>query len=227
MVKRCFILGNGPSLNKVDLTLLKNEITFGCNKIYLNYDKMGYAVYTYFIIDRNDFLCYGTSGMVRDYLKKPENIKVFITADADAFFVGVPEIRVKTTGNYAPPFTEHYDPICTSVVMIAEAMKQGYKEIYLIGVDLYYDMSLFSHTSDRNDVKLVKPDTSHFTEHYWDDMTFNVATDQNNRLIQCHTRLADYIKIIGVRVFNAGVGGCADMFPRVDYYSLFKQKQRR
>jgi hypothetical protein len=33
--KRCFIIGNGPSLNQLDLTLLKNEYTFGMNRIYM------------------------------------------------------------------------------------------------------------------------------------------------------------------------------------------------
>ena len=47
--ERCFIIGNGPSLNKTDLTMLKNEITFGLNKIYLNFNKMGYSP-TYFVI---------------------------------------------------------------------------------------------------------------------------------------------------------------------------------
>lgn len=31
---RCFILGAGPSLNKTNLSLLKDEIVFGCNTIY-------------------------------------------------------------------------------------------------------------------------------------------------------------------------------------------------
>jgi len=28
---RCFILGNGPSLNNVNLNLLKDEVTIACN----------------------------------------------------------------------------------------------------------------------------------------------------------------------------------------------------
>ena len=28
---RCFILGNGPSLKKMDLDILKDEITIACN----------------------------------------------------------------------------------------------------------------------------------------------------------------------------------------------------
>ncbi|GAG67505.1 unnamed protein product [marine sediment metagenome] len=32
-----------------------------------------------------------------------------------------------------------------------------------------------------------------------------------------------YFKKEGVQIFNAGVGGMLDTFPRVDYNSLFKQ----
>ncbi len=36
-MKRCFIIGNGPSQNNVDLTLLKDEVTFGTNGIHLQF----------------------------------------------------------------------------------------------------------------------------------------------------------------------------------------------
>lgn len=41
--KRCVIIGNGPSLKKTDLSLLKDEYTFGLNRIYLNFESMGFA----------------------------------------------------------------------------------------------------------------------------------------------------------------------------------------
>lgn len=40
--RRCFIIGNGPSLNVTDLRPLANEFTFGLNRIYLNQDRMGF-----------------------------------------------------------------------------------------------------------------------------------------------------------------------------------------
>ena len=46
--QRCFIIGNGPSLNKTDLTLIQDEYTFGLNRIYLNFEKMRY-VPTYYV----------------------------------------------------------------------------------------------------------------------------------------------------------------------------------
>ena len=40
--ERCFIIGNGPSLKQTDLTKLKNEYTFGLNRIYLAFPEMGF-----------------------------------------------------------------------------------------------------------------------------------------------------------------------------------------
>ena len=44
--QRCFIVGNGPSLNDIDMTLLKDEITFGSNRCYLGYENWGFP-FTY------------------------------------------------------------------------------------------------------------------------------------------------------------------------------------
>ena len=46
--KRCFIIGNGPSLQEMDLGKLKNEITFGLNRIYLLFPELGFST-TYYV----------------------------------------------------------------------------------------------------------------------------------------------------------------------------------
>jgi hypothetical protein len=43
------IIGNGPSLNRTDLSLLANETTFGLNRIYLMYERLGF-VPTYHVV---------------------------------------------------------------------------------------------------------------------------------------------------------------------------------
>lgn len=44
--KRCFVVGNGPSLNSIDMSLLQNEITLGSNRCYLGFEKWGFP-FTY------------------------------------------------------------------------------------------------------------------------------------------------------------------------------------
>ena len=46
--KRCFIIGNGPSLRELDLSKLRHEFTFGMNRIYLLFPELGFNS-TYFV----------------------------------------------------------------------------------------------------------------------------------------------------------------------------------
>ena len=52
--KRAFIIGNGPSLKQTDLRKLKNEITFGMNRIYLAFPEWGFT--TSYICVTNDLV---------------------------------------------------------------------------------------------------------------------------------------------------------------------------
>jgi uncharacterized Rossmann fold enzyme len=54
--KRCFIIGNGPSLKMEDLDKLKNEYTFAANKIYLAFEETDWRPTYYCIQDLKLFL---------------------------------------------------------------------------------------------------------------------------------------------------------------------------
>ena len=49
--ERCFIIGNGPSLKNTDLTKLRNEYTFGLNRIYLAFPEMGFETSYYLCVN--------------------------------------------------------------------------------------------------------------------------------------------------------------------------------
>ncbi len=46
--ERCFIIGNGPSLKETDLSLLRDEYTFGMNRIYMLFGELGFPT-TYYV----------------------------------------------------------------------------------------------------------------------------------------------------------------------------------
>lgn len=52
--KRAFIIGNGPSLKQTDTSKLKNEITFGMNRIYLAFPEWGFT--TSYLCVTNDLV---------------------------------------------------------------------------------------------------------------------------------------------------------------------------
>lgn len=56
--KRCFVIGNGPSLKLDDLNKLKNEFTFASNKIYKIFNQTDWRPSFYFA---EDSLIYETS----------------------------------------------------------------------------------------------------------------------------------------------------------------------
>ncbi|HJD45240.1 MAG TPA: hypothetical protein H9909_00215, partial [Candidatus Mediterraneibacter norfolkensis] len=55
--ERCFVIGNGPSLTAEDLELLKGEITFAANRIYMLFDRTDWRPTYYFCAD---YVLYGT-----------------------------------------------------------------------------------------------------------------------------------------------------------------------
>ena len=49
--ERCIIIGNGPSLKQTDLSLLRNEYTFGLNRIYLKFPELGFNTSYYLSVN--------------------------------------------------------------------------------------------------------------------------------------------------------------------------------
>ena len=49
--ERCFIIGNGPSINQQDLSLMKDDFAIGVNGIFLAADVMGFAPSFYVVED--------------------------------------------------------------------------------------------------------------------------------------------------------------------------------
>jgi len=52
--ERCFIIGNGPSLRDTEVSKLKDEYTFGMNRIYLAFEEWGFQ--TTFLVSVNNLV---------------------------------------------------------------------------------------------------------------------------------------------------------------------------
>ena len=142
--KRAFIVGNGPSLRISDLDRLKNEITFGCNKIYLAFDQTDWRPTYFAAID---------SVFIEDCAESIKAIecKKFLDIEAFRIFGGFIDDIV---------YLKHIGPGCIEdkieygfPVDIANgiyggwtvvytnlqiAFYMGITEVYLLGVDFNY-----------------------------------------------------------------------------------------
>ena len=148
--KRCFIIGNGPSINKVDLKRLRGEHTFVVNQFFQHADLLKIKPNYYCIIDREHFRDTKNSKSFFKDLNSKVNKDV-------KFFFPVQNIAKIKSNNILDKHTIHYlllrgnfseklhfntqlekslpSLINVMLACIIVASYMGFSEIYLLGVD--------------------------------------------------------------------------------------------
>lgn len=206
--KRCFIIGNGPSLNVEDLEMLKNEVTMASHGIYYIYDKTEWRPTFYcaqdavLINERIDNIVSNCDqsemffGLVENYkyskkIKKYNGIRLII----DGAYSSVKEPKFSSD-----PIKGFYEGMTVTYFNIQLAAYMGFKEIYLLGVDHFY-------SGDEND---------HFSAD--DKCTNKPQTDKSTLAYISAKKHADEN---GMKIYNATRGGHLEVFDRVDFDSLF------
>ena len=213
--ERCFIIGNGPSLRRTDLTKLKEEFTFGLNRIYLIFSELGFA--TSCLVSVNELVLeqcaaeiktldlpkYLTWRSRRRFADDPQ--AVFVDTD----FTGPQDFSRKASGRIFEGFTVTY-------VALQLAFHMGFSEVILIGVD-----HNFTTLGPANQAVVSQgDDPNHFSPNYFGagfkwQLPDLEGSERAYRLAR-HAFESD-----GRRVLDATVDGKLTIFPKVDYNSLF------
>lgn len=224
--KRCFILGNGPSLVVSDLEKLKNEDTFAFNRIFFMFDKTDWRPTYYMCVDP------GVLGLNKDAIKKlnlPNMIlssvaKSSIKAGAESIHYLYDYSRFKVNRwSYDPPYisedvSDHFC-FCYTVTFdaIQLAIYMGYSEIYLLGVDHNYSVKVDTkgHVTKDESVK-----------DYFEGLEKTAITAMNYEATTAAFQVArDYCDKHGIVIKNATRGGKLETFERVDFDVLMKGKE--
>ena len=233
---RAFVLGNGPSLKKHDLSKLKDEILFGCNLIWL-LDELERKVNYYFYIDSWDLAIFKEE--IFKYISSEQVNKAYILPYYKEYFEDC------TKCNFSPPSFPF-----VGGSMIKEAIALDFEPIYVIGMDLEYRFDEIKNKKEIVDldnlpfsdeaVKCLKDlhkkkhvhfenrfllsdavDNSHFSSEYQTHRSFYYYTgDEAIRTMEKKFNGNSYKN----KIFNAGVGGKLETFERVDYDSLFQDE---
>ncbi|CAN1556619.1 6-hydroxymethylpterin diphosphokinase MptE-like [Spirosomataceae bacterium] len=221
--RRCFILGNGPSLLKCDLSLLKNEITIASNANFLIWDKMGFS--PSFLTVEDNLVAEDRS---KDLSKISSTVKIF---PEDLLYCLKPDentIFLNFKRNYEgfPKFSEKFEEVVywggtVSYLNLQLAYFLGCTEIYLIGFDHSYHVpdkskiSNFVITSQEDDVNHIHPD--YFGKGYrWHDPMLW-------RMEMAYEKAKDFFIKQNISIFNSTVGGSLEIFERKDYKELFNK----
>ncbi len=213
--ERCFILGNGPSLAKMDLRPLRTEVTFGMNRVYLLFPKLGFST-TYFVAVN--------SLVVEQFAEDINRLRVpkFITWRARRYLRGDEQVAFLDTdytgkASFSGDVTGRvFEGSTVTYVALQLAYHLGFSEVILIGVDHSFQ------AAGRPNVTVVSAgnDPDHFAADYFPagfrwQLPDLEASERAYRLAR-RAYEAD-----GRRVLDATVGGRLQVFPRVDYDELF------
>lgn len=223
--RRCFIVGNGPSLNKTPLDELEFEYTFGMNQINLIYDQVCWKPTFYVAVTKGywvsetwrknieiNVLGYGLCSFIarsfpiRGNNVFPMDVRSRMWDDENGwirFWSDHPDYRVC-----------HYATTIYDTLQLAAWM--GFSPIYLVGCDLGY-------AADGEGESI-----GHFTESYWGDrgrtqpFTPKLAAEINLLTERSHRIARHFLGQRGIKIYNATVGGELEVYPRIAIHEALK-----
>src|SRR5262245_59207392 len=217
--KRCFVIGNGPSLKQTDLLLLNGEYTFCTNRIYLMLDQLGFKP-TYYVVS-NDLI---VEQCARDIEKLPMpkfvgwHTRDMIEFTKDMTFLWT---RCSLRSWF---FTDRTDGCwegnTVTIVAIQLAYYMGFSDVYLLGVDHSYKFEGAPHAEQTS----TGDDPNHFAPNYFGKgFRWHLPDLEGSELAY---RVAKHIfQTSGRRICDATVGGKLQVFEKVAYESLFERQR--
>lgn len=213
--ERCFILANGPSLNKIDFNLLKNEYTIGMNRIYLLQKVNGFIP---------DYLaCIDEKCQLKQFYDEYNqlNIPCFFNWNQRKLFDKKSNqsfVKVKFSTGFSRDIvrSQTYNGASVTYTCIQLAYYMGFHEVYLIGKDHEYKCHVKAGKTSISD----GAEKNHFIDGYykkgqvWDSPTYEVE--------ECAYEIAKSVFEKENKVIkDATVGGKLNVFEKVDFNSLF------
>jgi hypothetical protein len=212
--KRCFIIGNGPSLKQTDLTKLKGEFTFGLNRIFLAFPQMGFE--TTYLVSVNNLMIEQSVDEMR-LLKMPK----FFTWRCRKWMPPSPELHYLYTTYTGERFAKDvtgriWEGATVTNVALQVAFHMGFQQVILIGVD----HNFVSQGQPNTTVVSSGDDPNHFSGAYFKEGFRWQLPDFENSERGYRLALKAYQEA-GRSVLDATVGGKLTIFPKTDYESLF------
>jgi hypothetical protein len=213
--KRCFILGNGPSLNHTDLSLLEDEITFGLNRIYLLFPEIGFP--TTYLVSINTLVL---EQCAQEIAALP--VPKFITWRGRRWFDPAADVVYLDT-DYTPPADfsldvrgRVFEGSTVTYVALQLAFHMGFEQVILVGVD-----HNFAVNGTPNQVVISKEDDqSHFSPEYF-GQGFRWQLPDLESSESAYRMAKQAFEAAGRQVLDATIGGKLKVFEKVDYQGLF------
>lgn len=222
--KRCFLIGNGPSLKTEDLKKLyeNNEITFAFNRIYNIFDETKWR--PTFYISQDEKMLGGCADIV-DGLDLPVKfvpIQLHWYHDIDihdAVYFNMNWQTLDHLEEYLFSDNVAQEIACASTGMYTAAQfaaYMGFSEIYLIGVDHHFQIS----QNNRGEIIVDNTVKDYFSDKYNEDKK-QLYIPNTEKSTETYIAMKMNCDNRGIKVMNATRGGKLEVFPRVEFDKLF------
>jgi hypothetical protein len=215
--RRCFILGNGPSLRKTNLTLLRDEVTFGLNRIYLLFPELGFT--TTYLLSINPLVIEQCASEIlaqptRKFLPWPMRRVLPKPFPEDLIFIQ-PEAFWPRFGRDARGLL--WNGATVTYVAMQLAYHMGFREVILIGVD----HSFVTQGRPHQTIVSQGDDPNHFSPDYF-GKGFEWQLPDLQTSERAYRLAKQVFEADGRSILDATVGGKLTVFPKVEYESLFR-----
>ena len=239
--KRCFILGNGPSLKSQDLKKLQSEYVFTVNFLYKNPQYNDFDSYCHFFMDPCCFI--ENERPISDLfpINKPQRPKpiCFVPASAKNYMekynhqelnvrylydIGDFDFHLPIRGDITKGISSYYSVTQTAILV---AVYMGFSEIILLGCDctgIVTNMQVMSNQTENIYGYSYKYDASEIQKlkkAYENRIKMEDTVVGWGKIFEGYRRLSDYCTSQNVKLINATHGGVLVTLPRVNYDSLF------
>lgn len=212
--QRCVIIGNGPSLKNTDVSRIKDEFTFGMNRIYLAFPEWGFE--TSYFVSINDLVIEQCAEDIRA-LAMPK----FLSWHSHRYIEPTEDTMFLHTTYYNPAFARDvrrrvWEGATVTYVAMQLAFYMGFEQVVLIGVD----HSFKAKGEPNKTVVSEGDDESHFDPKYFGKgFRWQLPDLETSEL--AYRRARQVYEQHGRQILDATVGGHLDVFPKVDFNSFF------
>ena len=243
--QRCFVMGNGPSLNQTPLEKLDGEVVWGVNRCHLLYDRIAWRPSFYCAVDHRvtpsiapeiDAQSLELPGTLFFMPEQYAGLRDW--ADRENIIWTREKLQDPSIGpdgyfaTHPPDFLR--TPNTVTITCIQLAVFLGFNPIYLIGCDAKWVMPEGlargeGEVRDPGTGQLVtdfalimegESDPNHFHPDYFKKGDPWTAPNVDGQLYG-YGKVKEKCVQVNVGLFNATVGGELDVITRKDIYSLF------
>jgi hypothetical protein len=213
----CVIIGNGPSLRSTDISLLRDQYTFGLNRVYLAFDDWGFS--TTYHVSVNKYVA-EQSGAEMAALRAPlfttiDNLDSFRDFERDTTYLW----NKRHPGFYGDVRRGVWEGATVTYVAMQLAFHMGFRRAVLVGVDHRFASTGPAHRL----VTSESDDPNHFLPNYFGPgYNWQLPDLETSEIAYAMAKRA--YENDGREVIDATVDGALQVFPKMELSSALDRR---